>query len=96
MLSMANPKNGQVPKVQRGGEGVFCSFRTMGKVLSAFESYRLGVVSTAMCLQDESADYRTGCAPLGVRKARISSARACTSACPKAISAEMNSGSNNK
>jgi len=34
---MANPKNGQLPKVQRGGE-VGCSFRTMGQVLRASES----------------------------------------------------------
>jgi hypothetical protein len=80
MLSMANPKNGQVPKVQRGGEGVFLQLSNDGLMLKAFESYRLGVVSTAMCLQNESADYRTGFSNEGLRKDRISSARACTSA----------------
>jgi hypothetical protein len=59
MLSMANPENGQVPKVQRGGEGE-CSFRTMGAMLKASESYRLGVASTTGSPQNEWADYRTG------------------------------------
>ena len=35
----------------KGAAYCFCSFRTLGEVLSAFESYRLGVVSTAVCLQ---------------------------------------------
>jgi hypothetical protein len=38
----------------------------MGEVLSAFESYRLGVVSTVICPQNEWPDYRTGRASVGL------------------------------
>jgi hypothetical protein len=44
---MANPKNGQVPKVQRGGEKVWLQLSNDGqRVLITSESYRLGAVST--------------------------------------------------
>jgi hypothetical protein len=52
-------KKWPVAKSSKGRRRVLGSFRTMGRVLSAFESYQLGVVSTAMCLQNECLDYRT-------------------------------------
>ncbi len=80
----------------KGAAKVHGSFRTLGNLLSAFESYQLGVVSTAMCLQDELLDYRTGETAGAVRNCRISSDLAATSACPSAIKARMKPGSNSK